>query len=118
MKESPARDLKLNLSGSRTYGAFDDHEVIRLLESCSSEQQEWKRWIPLLGAFTGARRGELVQLRKQDVKLDVASNRHYLLITDEAGSVKTQNAIRQVPIHPNLISIGFLDFVELNRPGF
>ncbi|MGD9660182.1 MAG: DUF3258 domain-containing protein [Porticoccaceae bacterium] len=109
---SPARDMKLNLSGARTYAKYEDHEVVKILESCFSEQQEWKRWIPWLAAYTGARRGELVQLRKQDVKFDQTSQRHYLLITDQAGSVKTENAIRQVPIHENLIQAGFLDFVE------
>jgi len=65
-----------------------------------------------LAAYTGARRGELVQLRKQDVKLDSDSGRHYILITDAAGSVKNDNGTRQVPIHAALKEMGFLEFVD------
>lgn len=45
--------------------------------------------------------------------MDAASGRHYLLITDEGEeqSVKTSNAIRQVPIHQKLLDSGFLNFV-------
>jgi len=109
---SPARDLNLKLDVSTTFAPFTKKEVKRMLIAAVDEKVEWQRWLLLLAAYTGARRAELVQLRKQDIKFDTDSNRYYILITDAAGSVKTENAVRQVPIHPRLLESGFLEFVE------
>jgi integrase len=73
-----------------------------------------KRWTPFLAAYTGARIAELTQLRKEDVR--ESNGIHYLRITPEAGSVKTQE-YRDVPLHPHLIDLGFLDFVAAAKPG-
>ncbi len=109
---SPARDLKLDLDTSRTFAPYSDAEVTAILRASFAEEEPWKKWLPILAAYTGARRGELVQLRKQDVKWDSGAERHYILITDEAGNVKTDNAIRQIPLHIELIGKGFLEFVD------
>jgi integrase len=108
---SPARDLNLKLDISATFAPYTKHEAAQLLQAAAEEKKVWQRWLPILAAYTGARRAELVQLRKQDIKLDPDSQRHYMLITDDAGKVKTENAIRQVPLHQALIEAGFLEFV-------
>ena len=67
-------------------------------------------WLPLLGYFTGMRIEELCQLRIEDVtKLDDVYCIH---VSPEAGSLKTINAERFVPIHRYLIDLGFLDYVS------
>ena len=109
---SPARDLNLKLDSKSTFSSYSKAEVRKMLAASHKESAPWKRWLLALAAYTGARRGELVQLRKEDVKLDSDSGRHYLLITDEAGSVKNENAKRQVPIHNVLIDMGLLEFVD------
>ncbi|MCC0003824.1 MAG: tyrosine-type recombinase/integrase [Methylobacteriaceae bacterium] len=68
-----------------------------------------KRWAIWLCALTGARIAEICQLRKEDVRLDPPIP--HIRITPEAGSVKT-GQYRDVPIHQQLIDIGFLDFVR------
>ncbi|WP_244602881.1 MULTISPECIES: DUF6538 domain-containing protein [Mesorhizobium] len=68
-----------------------------------------KRWIPWLCAFTGARVGELAQLRKQDVSL--RGDVWVIRITPEAGTVKTNEA-REVPLHRQVIDLGFPAFVQ------
>jgi integrase len=109
---SPARDLNLKLTSSRTFASYSKNEIVSLLLACGKEDDmSWKRWIPFLAAYTGARLGELVQLRKKDVRFDSDSGRHYLFITDDAGKVKNENAIRQVPLHKELIDAGFLDLI-------
>ncbi|MCE4226502.1 hypothetical protein HCU64_22400 [Methylobacterium sp. C25] len=74
-----------------------------------------KRWVPWLLAFTGARVGEIVQMRRQDlrkVKIEGHPGDTWVLtITPEAGTVKTKQA-REVPLHPQLIDLGFAAFVE------
>lgn len=67
-----------------------------------------KRWGPWLCAFTGARVTEIMQLRRSDVQSD--GEIHFIRITPDAGSVKSR-IYRDVPIHPQLIAEGFLDFV-------
>jgi integrase len=109
---SPANDMKLNLKASGTFARYSKEEVRLLLASSFKEKKLWKKWLPTLAAYTGARRGELVQLRKQDIKFDSDSGRDYILITEEAGDVKNDNAVRKVPLHPALKEVGFLDFVK------
>ena len=115
---SPAVDLNLKfLHVKNSYAPFTDSEVKTILEATQKESKPYKRWIPLLAAFTGARRGELVQLRTQDFKKDEDSGRHYLSITEAAGSVKNQQSIRRVPIHSELLAAGFIDYVNTCESG-
>jgi integrase len=73
-------------------------------------------WLPLLGLFTGARVGELAQLRVEDFKQTEAGT-HYFAIrkAHDWMSAKTPNAIRDVPVHEELIRLGLLDFVDEQR---
>lgn len=67
-----------------------------------------KRWVPWLCAYTGARVGEMVQLRKQDVtQIDGLWT---ITITPEAGTVKDKE-VRRVVLHPHLVEQGFPQFV-------
>lgn len=75
-------------------------------------------WIPLLGLFTGARVGELCQLRVQDVV--ETPDGPVLSINEEAegATVKTAASIRDVPLHSELVRLGFLDYVaEVRKAG-
>jgi integrase len=73
-----------------------------------------KRWAPILCAFTGARIAEITQLRKQDIRLegDIA----VLRITPDAGTVKA-GGYRDVPLHSQILELGFLDFVKASADG-
>tara|TARA_R110001583_G_scaffold281_16_gene2600 strand:+ start:244 stop:1695 length:1452 start_codon:yes stop_codon:yes gene_type:complete len=99
---------------ARTRGIFSDSELTTLLKSAKKERTPWKKWVIYLGVYTGARRGELVQLRKNDVKFDKATDRYYLLITDEHESqnLKTANSKRKIPLHNALVDAGFIKYVE------
>jgi integrase len=75
-------------------------------------------WLPLLGLFTGARQGELAPLCAGDVSTDEATGVVFITVTDddERGTrVKTASSRRVVPIHPELVKLGFLDVVEESR---
>ena len=73
-----------------------------------------KRWVPWLSAYTGARVGEITQLRKSDVI--ERGGIHALRITPEAGAVKGGKT-RVVPLHEHLIAQGFLKFVADHVEG-
>lgn len=75
-------------------------------------------WLPILGYYSGARLGELVQLHLEDVHLDGPIP--FIDITEEGGeargsggekSVKTDAGVRRVPIHPDVMTLGFAAFV-------
>lgn len=68
-------------------------------------------WLPLLMAYTGARREELCQLTVEDVRQDELTGIWYLSIRPgDDQSVKTISSHRKVPLHPDLIALGFLEY--------
>ncbi len=74
------------------------------------------RWVPWLMAYSGARVGEVAQLRKQDVHRHAAGF-WFLRLVPEAGTMKTNEA-RDVPLHFHLIEQGFIrDVVESAPDG-
>ena len=73
-----------------------------------------KRWCPWLAAYSGARMGELTQLRGVDIVEQ--GGVHAMKISPEAGTTKTGTA-RMVPLHEHLIEQGFLAFVKANGKG-
>ena len=67
-------------------------------------------WIFLCGIFSGMRTNEIAQLRTQDIKKE--KNIWFMYVSEsEETRVKTENAIRKVPIHPQLTELGFIDYV-------
>lgn len=62
-----------------------------------------RRWVPWLCAYTGARVGEITQLRAKDIQQE--DGVWFIHITPEAGSVKNAQA-RKVPLHSHLIEQG------------
>ena len=68
-------------------------------------------WGPLLCRYTGARSGEMLQLRKSDV-LANSEGIHYMNVRrGEDQYVKTDSSLRHLPLHEHLVELGFLDFV-------
>lgn len=69
-------------------------------------------WIPLMGLFTGTRLGELCQLRTADVQTIDGIDALVLTNEGEGQSIKSDAGHRTVPIHSELIRLGFLKYVE------
>jgi len=69
-------------------------------------------WLPLLGLFTGARLNELAQLDCADVREVEGILTFDLNIESEDKSLKTPSSKRNVPVHPELIKMGFKNYVE------
>ncbi|GLT15519.1 site-specific integrase [Vibrio algivorus] len=75
-------------------------------------------WLPLLGLYTGARMNELCQLYIDDIKKDSESGIWTITITDQREDQKLKNVSsrRTIPVHSQLIKLGFIDYVsELNH---
>lgn len=75
-------------------------------------------WLPVLALFSGARQAELGSLTAANVQVD-AETRVPLLyfVTERARGkrVKTDASERVVPVHPEVIRLGFLSYVEERR---
>jgi integrase len=72
-------------------------------------------WMPLLLLFTGARREEISQITTDRVR--TMEGVHYLAIDpiDDEGRLKTDESKRAIPIHDELLRLGFINFVEQQR---
>jgi integrase len=100
--------------------AFRPEEIALILKASLSIRETERafdaarRWVPWICAYTGARAGEITQLRGQEF---VKREGHWAIqITPEAGTVKTHEA-RAVPLHEHLIDQGFVDFVRTKGDG-
>ncbi|MDF2394669.1 integrase [Pseudomonas sp. 3MA1] len=73
-------------------------------------------WMPLLAAYTGARQNELAQLYVRDVR-QTTDGVHYLSILNDdvddghGRRVKTASSRRDVPLHADLLALGFGAYV-------
>ncbi len=112
---NPAAGLKVR-APKATETADKDHNDVNalLILKASLETQPntlparhklARRWVPWICAYTGARVGEIAQLRAMDIRQEEGI--WVFRITPEAGSTKDSKA-RSVPIHSHLIEQGVL----------
>ncbi len=74
-------------------------------------------WIPLLGLFTGARLSELAQLHVNDILDSDAIPSISITNTGLNQQLKTSASIRTIPIHSELLRLGFLQYVRHTKNG-
>ncbi|MCC6736528.1 MAG: site-specific integrase [Bauldia sp.] len=78
--------------------------------------RDHRYWLPLVMLFAGARPGEIAQLDVSDVRQ--LHGQWIIHITDEGDgdkSVKTAGSARVVPVHPELVRLGFIEHCERAR---
>jgi integrase len=108
---------------------FLPEELRKIFATPHFLQRKWKSrtrpepyrfWLLPIALLTGARQGEICQLKKGDFVHDSTAGLWYVNIVEEfdadsgdrVRSVKNQNGIRTVPISQILIDMGLLDYVE------
>ncbi|WP_343208230.1 site-specific integrase [Bradyrhizobium sp. Ai1a-2] len=70
-------------------------------------------WLPVLALFTGARQAEIAGFQVSNVQELERVPLLFIVANRRAGKrVKTKASERVVPIHPELIRLGFLDYVK------
>ena len=94
--------------------SFTDDEGRIILRAALLEKDPVRRWVPWIGAYSGARVSEICQLRRED--LVEIEGIWCMKVMPEAGSVKTSGSERVIPLHPALVTNGFMEFV-LQRPA-
>lgn len=132
MKTNPAKSRILRKSFDENVASsprqqFTIAELNRLFRSPlhrkgqkDEESRQGRYWVPLLALFHGMRCNEACQIYTEDVKTWEGIS--YIAIREERedGStsekkLKTKQSRREVPLHPELKRLGFLEFVEGRR---
>ena len=67
-------------------------------------------WIPLLGLYTGARLSELAQLRTCDISMSDEIPSISITNLGANQQLKTSSSRRTIPIHSELIRLGFIKY--------
>lgn len=109
-KRQPSQAQRVPLSNEDLTALFMSDEYLRTGKFKTSAMY----WAPLIALFTGARMTEIVQLESTDIKkldkVDVISFNGQSS-TGATKRVKAAGSYRDTPIHPQLVSLGFLEFV-------
>ena len=125
LSKNPADAIKIKAEKkiqSRSKG-FTDQEAEAIFKAClgyvrkpkeDAATAAAKRWAPLIACYTGCRISEALQLRKEDVRFE--AGQHVFDLNPLAGSIKS-GIFRLVPVHPHLIELGLLDFVDSSHNG-
>ncbi len=71
---------------------------------------EWQRWLPRLALYAGMRLREVIQLRPHDVTDDFGV--WHIVIRPGRGQRVKGNKTRPVPIHKELIRLGFVKLAQ------
>lgn len=119
VRQNPFKEVKVDVPRkvqTREDGrSFTSAEASIILKASLAYQkpvtptERTRRWVPWLCAYSGARSGEITQLRGGDIE---DRNGFYVMkLTPEAGTVKTGKP-RVVPIHEHLIAQGFIEMVQ------
>jgi integrase len=119
---NPFTDVRITVPRRNTVRetkAFTDGEIKTILRAASgitpgTPTEAARRWVPWLCAYTGARVGEITQLRGIDVITQDGTPA--IRITPDAGTQKVRKA-RTVPLHPHLVEQGFLSFAASAGQG-
>lgn len=76
--------------------------------------KDWLYWVPLIAAYSGARREEICGLETADVE-ELDGIPVFRIRENGRRGVKTAQSERVIPVHSHLIELGFLDFVQDQR---
>ncbi len=90
----------------------------RIYEAGGAKVRNHKFYFPAVGYLSGMRLSEIRQLEFEDI-IDLNGRPHFSVNRQSRHghdkTTKTKSSLRQVPIHRELIRLGFLDWVEKRK---
>lgn len=118
-KNYPFTTNQLNhlMSSPLLVGAMGDQSISEVARPGEVRIRDWRYWIVLLGLFSGARQGEIAQMELVDIHREEGID--FIHITNQGEdvrkSIKASYSRLRVPIHSQLIALGFLSYVDQRR---
>ncbi|MCK1729686.1 hypothetical protein [Bradyrhizobium sp. 142] len=119
IRDNPFKEVKVDVrrkaqrrEDGRNFTAAEARIILKAslgYEKPSTPTERTRRWVPWLCAYSGARSGEVTQLRGIDIENRDGIN--VMRITPDAGTTKTSK-VRIVPLHEHLIAQGFIEMVQ------
>lgn len=85
-----------------------------LLKHRGSSQVAWKYWLPLLAIYIGARLEELAALSPDDL-FEHQRIQAFKIHGEDGRFVKNASSWRVVPVHSQLVRLGFLEYVASRK---
>jgi integrase len=123
--ESPLKTLKIKKTRSNEQkDVFSKKDLANLFNSkeyCHGLHKKPSHfWVPLIGIYTGARLNEICQLSIKDVREDKGNNCWVFDFNEDQSddknkSIKGAHHTRLVPIHRDLIQLGFIDYFKSQK---
>lgn len=129
---NPAQGLRVRKPRSRARLPFSPTALQTLFDAplytgCVDDEEGYARpgtarprrhrfWIPLIGLYSGMRLNEICQLSADDVAKEQGIWTFRLWAdADEGRTLKTLGSARIVPVHPQLLELGFEDYVAARQ---
>ncbi len=122
--KSPAHDLLFPKSSTgkapeTERKAYSVDEVLKIIETLDRQKNDLlssrpeRYWVPIIGAYSGMRLGEICQLHCSDIVKDSDVWCFDIVATsDDSKRLKTVASVRRIPIHFAIIGRGFIDYLE------
>lgn len=120
MKSNPLSGMKVKVGVAKDARlSFDRSDLGKVLNLTAlkreGQKHAWRYWLPLLGRATGARLEELCQLFTDDIISLQGIPCIRIDDTHTEQKLKNESSRRVLPIHPELIQLGFLSYVDSIR---
>ena len=119
IRQNPFKEVKVDVprrvqtrEDGRSFTAAEASTILKAslsYEKPSTPTERTRRWVPWLCAYSGARPGEITQLRGRDI--EDRNGLFVMKLTPDAGTIKTSRA-RVVPLHEHIIAQGFMEMVK------
>ena len=112
-------DMPVNLSGTER-APFTNEELHIIFNEktypnprCRNNQAKF--WVPIIALYHGCRLNEICQLDVNDIVQEKGVPCININSKGEDKKVKNKSSNRVIPIHPKLIDMNFLNYVEYQR---
>jgi integrase len=122
--QSPFDDQRKKVVGS-SYEPFTVAELQTLFDAMPREVEPARHtpdtalpWVALIALYTGARLEEIAQLTTADVREESANGATVWCVDiHNGGENKLKSSARLIPVHSELVRLGFLDYVAALPKG-
>lgn len=105
-KKQRKRDAWKELDAQELQAVFDPNSYL------ANNRKPHQHWGPLIGLLSAMRIEEICQLRLKNVVTELGVLQFVVEETEDDQSTKTEASERRVPVHQQLIDLGFVDYIK------